>query len=330
MCVIEVSDEDIIGEDNDPMGTTVTSIDDRVRHFLDIKLAPTLAPLSQDRIIGAALFLVALVKVIALITSSTNSGLRLGCFLALAYSTSYLTIELITWSCAFQASRSGFKNTPAENLLDLLRLVDPGDNPLTFADKNTSLDSQSLIPLGDWLSTGSFSRREPNFPTTQIPPKRWNRAVAIATISLGLIGPLMWIVMLSNIWDPAKGAWILAVSAVGFFALRFIGKLLYNIARKGLSRTPRRVSSLEQGANIHAETGNVKNDPFVQYNTHGVLVFFLVWTWRRITTVNIYAMIWIIVVSYYFAHVFPVKAGLGYDSEKASAPQKPQWLDWLG
>lgn len=52
---------------------------ERIYDFLIVKSDPILAPLSQERVLSAVLFVVAFIKIIAMVKASTNSGIRLNC-----------------------------------------------------------------------------------------------------------------------------------------------------------------------------------------------------------------------------------------------------------
>ncbi|PGH19181.1 hypothetical protein AJ80_04150 [Polytolypa hystricis UAMH7299] len=334
------------GDGNDSSNDASASNDDRIHEFLTHRFAPILAPLSHERVLGAALFLTSFIKAMAMIKASSNSGVRLCCSIALAYSTSYLVLEILAWSYVFPLRHNNLKDIPPENLLDVVRLVDPGDNPFTFPDVEMKESLGQVIPLGNLVSlrnpaSSSATPVSTTTTTTTASFKRpWNITVALIAASLGLLGPLGWMLILSNIWNPARGAWILAVSAFAFLVVRLLGKKLYqSFCRysrgKSQNATPSAESGrsqssppLDQQTSVSATA--TASDPFVQYNTHGVFAFFLIWLWRRITVVNLYSAIWVVVICYYFAWIFPVKAGITPEDSGIEVPQKPVWLEWLG
>ncbi|KAF2811714.1 uncharacterized protein BDZ99DRAFT_475235 [Mytilinidion resinicola] len=340
-------------EATDPTDDDSDTLDDRIRDYLNSKLAPRLEPLSQERVLGAGLFLVAFIKIIAMVKASINSGVRLSCYLALAYSTSYIILEFLTWSYIFPLRHNSLRNVPPENLLDVIKYVDPGNNPFTFPSELGPKPNTTSIPLGSIspqsqtpLSLSSQVFRP--YPGSAEYP--WNKSIAIITATLGFLGPLTWLVVLSNILHPAYGAVIISCAAVGFLLARLGGKWVYHILRQTLLRpkpqqpsSGRSRNSISSQANANTNTATADpesgsettiptppRDPFVQYNTHGIIHFFTIWLWRRITVVNLYSAIWVAVICYYFARIFPVKAGLVGDSPEAMVPQKPRWLDWLG
>src|SRR6266536_2887516 len=97
------------------------------------RLKPYAEPLSLERMIGAALFIVALMKIITVFKAvSTNPAIRVTCIIALAYAFSFLIYEILVWSLALVNPGYSLECIPTDNLLELLRFVDPGNNPFTF------------------------------------------------------------------------------------------------------------------------------------------------------------------------------------------------------
>jgi hypothetical protein len=322
--------------------------DDRIRDFLNSKLAPRLEPLSQERVLGAGLFLIALLKIIAMLRVSSNGGVQLGCYLALAYSISYMVLEFLTWSYVFPLRNNSLRNVPPENLLDVIKYVDPGNNPFTFpSDQDaephtTSIQLTTIPPPSSTPSESIRSRVFRSYPVSTKYP--WNKSIAIITATLGILGPFLWLVILSNIFDPARGAVILAGSAITFLVLRLGGKWAYHVLRQVDFKPAITSGEIVSPQTHRSNTGSTTDperasttaapissrDPYIQYNTHGLVHFFALWLWRRVTVVNLYSAIWIAVICYYFVRIFPVKAGLLGDEADSMVPQKPRWLDWLG
>jgi hypothetical protein len=130
--------------------------------------------------------------------------------------------------------------------------------------------------------------------------------------------------------ESPRGALILTIAF--FFALRLLAELIYLRVRRLLTNSSNRInrnndpSSASQPAPTHLPNRE-PSGPSAQYNTHGTAVFFIVWIWRRLTVVNLYSAIWIAVICYYFARIFPMRTRLLSAEE---VPRKPLWLDWLG
>jgi hypothetical protein len=314
-----------------PPSTPISSPSDEIpasddNSFLVSKFAPILEPISTERVLGMALFIIAFTKVTAILTSSAKTELLLASLLALAYSASYLLFEILTWSLHFPFRSRKVREIPLENLLVVVKLVDPGDNPFTFPPAHRSENHQA----SSQLESGTTPNGNVPSTPTESPKYPWNKAVAAITAFFSFIGPLFWMIILSHVWSPPRGALILTIAF--FFALRLLAELIYLRVRRLLTNSSNRInqnndpSSASQPAPMHLPNRE-PSGPSAQYNTHGTAVFFIVWIWRRLTAVNLYSAIWIAVICYYFARIFPMRARLLSAEE---VPRKPLWLDWLG
>lgn len=152
------------------------------------------------------------------------------------------------------------------------------------SDLNKTLSQN--IPVGNLVPSSNPRHSNPSNPllNTRVSKVPWNKAVAVITIFLGVIGPLIWLLILSHIWSPARGALIPAVTAIAFLYVRLSGKWLYGTFRRTLFPKLNRqnTESGHSGTSIR-DISRLPGDPFVQCNTHGALTLFVLWIWRRIT-----------------------------------------------
>jgi hypothetical protein len=126
----------------------------------------------------------------------------------------------------FPLRNNSLKNVPLENLLKVIKLVDPGDNPFMFPSSDLNKTLSQNIPVGNLVPSSNPRDSNPSNPllNTRVSKVPWNKAVAVITIFLGVIGPLIWLLILSHIWSPARGALIPAVTAIAFLYVRLSGK----------------------------------------------------------------------------------------------------------
>jgi hypothetical protein len=202
------------------------------------------------------LFAVAFIKIIAKLVALPGSGIGLSCFLALAYSASYLILELMTWALAAPSSRNALKNVPFENLPEVVKLVDPGDNPFTFPPRALTNGSPPVLSMPRFASNGPSGSTQGIAATGTVDSRApWNRLVAAVVASLGFVCPLFWMLILSHIWSPTRGALILTTTAIAFAVLRTKWKWLYRKFRQQLhernSNFPARQAS-DQQAGVEA------------------------------------------------------------------------------
>lgn len=303
---------DIIA-DGDPSSTAVAALHSTgpsmTEEHLQGRFTPFTHPMSIERVIGMMLFSATFTKIIAILTIESRAEMLVACLLALGYSVSYLVLEALLWSVAYSFRKQRTYAISTEHLVQIVKLVDPGNNPFTF---------QPLLGLAN--------------PTQSRPEHdrahRWNKKITFIFASLGITAPVLWMVILSHIWKPTLGALVLSSSAIGFLALRILGKQAYIRIRAFLTR-PKPQSTATAVVEAPTRTPRpASTSTDVQYNTHGIVVFFAVWLWRRITVVNLYSAIWIAVICIYFARIFPSKVGT--QSPDGRPPRKPMWLDWLG
>jgi hypothetical protein len=297
------------------------------------RLKPYAEPLSLERMIGAALFVVALMKTITVFKAvSTNPAIRVTCIIALAYAFSFLIFEILVWSLALANSGCSLEGIPTDSLLELLRFVDPGNNPFTFPslsvlpDQRTSNPNIELASISAQAQSSAAASPPSNRDNVATSPTNipWNKAVALSAVSLGILGPLMWVFILSNIWRPSKSVFFLAISALAFLSLRLVGKMATRMGRLSLEQQilgtfPQWISQVDSKASVLATklTQRLYTDSSL---------FLIRWLWERITTVNLFSAIWVIVICVYYARLFPEHSLESSDEP----PAKPMWLDWLG
>jgi hypothetical protein len=297
------------------------------------RLKPYDEPLSFERTIGAVLFVTALVKIITVFaTASTNPAIRVTSIVALAYSFSFLIFEMLVWSLALVTSGYSLEDIPPESLLELLHFVDPGDNPFTFPSSSASpggRTSNLIMELASMSAQTQSGTAAPppsnasNIPTspTTVP---WNKAVAFSAASLGVLGPLMWIFILSNIWRPSKSVFFLSISALAFLSLRLVGQVATRIGHLSFAQQIL-IASPQWLWQLCEKASGLAKKLEQMFNTEPNL-FLVLWLWERITTVNLFSTIWVTVICIYFARLFPQHSleSLG------EPPAKPMWLGWLG
>lgn len=269
--------------------------------------------------IGAALFVISFTKTVTLFTAaSQNPAVRTTCMVALAYSLSFIIFEVLVWSLALSGQGYSLEDIPDENLLALLRYVDPGNNPFTFPSPPgpaSERSPNSAIELGSVSS--QFQRGRMPHPT--IVP--WNKAVALSAASLGILGPLMWIFILTTIWKPSKSVFLVTITALTFLCFRILVKVLrhYLSAVLTLITIPLWLQQLRKSISELALT--------LEKRSQSEPSLFLVrWTWERATTINFFSAVWVLVIGIYCVRLFP-----GHSLEGIGEPAaKPMWLDWLG
>ncbi|KAF3939207.1 hypothetical protein ABW19_dt0206094 [Dactylella cylindrospora] len=253
-------------------------------------------PLSAERILGVAIFSVSFMKGLIILAGSGRSEMLVPCVLALSYSFNFLVLEILTWTLLIPThSSKRVKNMPPEHLMEFARTVDPGDNPFTFP---------AVLPNGT-------------------PSYQWKKTIAILTSLPGFAGPLVWIALLSNLRRPSTAVLVIIITVFSIFGVRSVVKL-------ALSRLQRRyphlfglqyVRDVCSDIVVRAENTSMRHE-----NLFGVFFFFISWIFRRVSVANSYSCIWIGVICYYFARVFPLKVLEGGEQ----APSKPGWIDWLG
>ncbi len=298
------------------------SIRRRLRRYSD--------PISLERMIGTALFLTIFIKIVAILafTPAGTTALKVPSLLALSYSTSFLIFEFLVWSLALMNMRDSVENIPSANLVDLLRSIDPGDNPFTFPAPK-ALPSASSTTGGGEAAAASASAIElatqghggsgNGFSTQPLP---YDKSVLLASIFVGMAGASIWGVILANVWDINKAYFFVLLSAVAIVFIRITLKTGARIARapilQNLDAHPiwggpaRFISRLKKKARNR--------------RTSGPGMFALYWLFERITAINIFSVGWVMTICAYFAVVFP---GDLLD-EEGNGLEKPTWLEWLG
>ena len=281
-------------------------------------------PLSIERTIGAALFVVSLIKVVTIFgAESANPAVRVTSILAFAFAVSFLVLETLVWSLAVPSRGYAVDTVPAENMLELLRRVDPGDNPFTFPTSGEAPSgnaSEGIIELAPTSAQGGVSSH-PAAP----PPVPWNKAVAVCAASVGLLGPVLWVYVLSGFWAPGKPVVALASAGLAFLGVRLLAKVA---ARVG--RTPPWATRMLRVVPLPLQRGCEWMSLRLRERRRGSngkpghsLVH---WAQDRATTVNFFSAGWIVVVCIYFTRLFPEHSLEGMEGPLA----KPMWLDWLG
>jgi hypothetical protein len=279
----------------------VLSTEERFQEFLESKFDPiiSLCDASLVRFLGVLLTLFNLAKAITILSTSPHDpGTRITCLLAFGYASSYFVLEGITWSLTMPSNRQ-VKNIPLESFLPLLQSVDPGDNPFTFPQREPQNANDRGIPLAE-LRPANI--REPEAPRPQAP---WNKVVVIMTAILGLVGATMWMLLLSHIWNPPIGAAVITGSALLYVAFRQMLKYVQRFLRSRRAQKQARQENQPHGSG----TTRVPR----------ILVFLVLWIWRRSTSANLFSVIWLIAVTSYFTKAFPETEII-----------LPNWMVWLG
>lgn len=291
------------------------------------RLKPYAEPLSLERIIGTSLFILALVKTITLIaTASANHAVRLTSMVALAYSFTFIILESLIWTLALITPGYSLEHVPAEDLLELLRYVDPGDNPFTFPSSqvavrartpDTNIELGSVHPSAEVSTNPSHSTSENSNPQAYV---IWNRAVAVAVVSLGFLGPIMWIFILTNIWKPSRSVFIVTIASLALLLVRLLGKIGARLCFQHTSAT------LPPWARHLWSKISAVTKKFYEKSQTEMSPFLIRWVWERVTTVNLFSAIWLTVIITYCICIFPLHSLEGLEEP----PEKPSWLDWLG
>jgi len=287
--------------------------DDELHEFLESKFESVLSlcKVSLIRFLGVLLTLFSLAKVVAILSiTSRHPGSLTTCFLAIAYAVSYVLFESVTWSLTSPLNRQ-IKNVPLENFIPLLKSVDPGDNPFTFPAPGDPPNYNEIdIQLNEVGTQNTEEQRPPN----QTVP--WSKAVAVIIAALGLVGPATWMVLLSHIWRPPVAAGILTGSALLFLALRLLFKYLARLVRQWKRSRLQRTHFCQ--TNTNEKRGRARS-------LLNWLIYFIRWAWKRMTSVNLFSTIWIVVVVLYFSKAFPESI-----SGEGNEIVLPDWMVWLG
>jgi len=274
--------------------------------YLEAKFHETLSlcQFSQIRLLGLCLAIISFLKVLTILwIASSNPSVRATCIIAIIYATSYFILEGLTWTLVEFPGRRSVREVPLENLLPVVRYVDPGNNPFTFLHRQHGITSE--IQLHDLATQDRQSSNQVIFP--------WNTGVMCTVGTLGLSGPAVWMLLLSHIWNPFIGGLILTVSLAIFVLLRLAAKFL---RRKYFTETP-------GTANLETTEAQAVETAAIRFAKLKPAITVVKWSWRKVTTVNILSTIWIILLSYYVGKVLQENI-----SEEQVA--KPNWMDWLG
>jgi hypothetical protein len=280
---------------------------DQETNDLKGRLEPYDHPISTERIIGSSLFVLSLIKTITMLATAHGSpSVRLATCIALSYSFSFIVFEALLWSLAFVSPGYSLSDVPIDNLLGLLRIVDPGDNPFTFPAPGRHLNH---VASGSDVELQSNST-VPNEPTTSAVP--WNKAVALCAMFTLVFGPLLWVLLLRSIWLSNKPIFILAITALAYFVLRLMWSLLFSQHLGSRFKRPvhsGNLSALLQSSRLQARTN----------------LFMVTWVLERITTVNLFSALWLAMIVGYYSGSFGQLS-----KEEDDLLFKPLWLDWLG
>ena len=270
-------------------------------------MRPYANPVSAERVIGTSLFIISLTKTLAILATTPDSpAIRLAAFIALAYSFSFIVFEVLVWSLAFVSPGYSLMHVPVENFLELLRMVDPGDNPFTFSNLGSPAeDSEANLEL----EMHSMSTQARGYTDSSSVP--WNKAVAICAASSLLFGPFLWVFLLKSIWSSNKIVFYLSISALVFFAVRLSWKLALKRGQTSIYRNFSRMflaRKLLRGAEAR---------PYL---------FAIRWVFERVNTVNTFSALWLGVILLFYVGSFGQYSG----KEENNPLLKPMWLDWLG
>lgn len=287
-------------------------------------------PISLERTIGTGLFLTIFIKIIAILlfTPAGSTALKVPSLLALSYSTSFLIFEFLVWSLALMNMRGLVENIPPANLVDLLRSIDPGDNPFASPAPEASPPATSAAggrevaatyPSAIELASQGHSASGNGFTVQPVP---YDKAVLVAYVFVGMAGAFIWGVILSKAWEINKAYFFVLLSAVVTVFIRFTLKTGARIARAPvLQNTATHPSWGGPARFISRLKKQMRNK-----RTSGPGIFALYWLFERITAINIFSIGWVITICAYFAVVFPNDL----PDEEGNGLEKPAWLEWLG
>lgn len=281
-----------------------------MHNYLEAKFDETLSlcQFSPIRLLGLCLAIISFLKVLTILwISSSDSGTRATCIVAITYATSYFILEGLTWTLVEFPGRRSIREIPLENLLPVVRYVDPGNNPFTFPRRQHGITSE--IQLHNLATQDRQSREQVIFP--------WNAGVMCTVGTVGVSGPAVWMLLLSHVWNPFIGGIILIISLAVFVLLRLTGKFLH---RKYFIETPSTANF--ETAVAEAQTSDTADIRVAKLTPAISLVK---WSWRQVTTVNVLSAVWIILLSYYFGKI--LQENISQGEEQVA---KPNWMDWLG
>ena len=188
--------------------TVVNHSDNRIRR----RLKPYSTPISLERTIGILLLLTIFIKIIAILATATptaNTTLKVAALLALSYSASFLIFELLVWILAIGCLYSSVQDIPPKNIVDLVRSIDPGDNPFTFP---TSV-SDTPDPPDNGIELVTMEQ-EARLPGTRPQHRGCDRAVMLAFYFTGIAGVSIWAVILAHAWDNNRTYFSVLLAAV--------------------------------------------------------------------------------------------------------------------
>jgi hypothetical protein len=291
------------------------SIENRLESRLYLALRSYADPISPERIIGTTLFILSLIKTITLLsTESSVPEIRLAGSIALAYSFSFIVFELLVWSLVCARPEYELMDLPVENVLELLRAIDPGDNPFTFPSLAREESSGSDFEMTS-AATQIHARSQP--------PKPWDKSVGVCAASSLAIGPVIWVFLFHRIWSSNKVIFFLTVAALSFFGMK-VGSIL--AVRAGhASISQRLMSNIPTGLRTEIQRLSVTRKLWHAAESRPEL-YALRWVLERITTVNLFSALWVGVILLYFIGSFGQGSGQG----EGKPLLRPMWLDWLG
>jgi hypothetical protein len=256
---------------------------------------------------GLGLVTVSFVKILTVFsTSPSNLGVRATCILAIAYALSYFILEILTWTLVELPGRRSIRDVPLENLLPVIRYVDPGNNPFTFPLQSAAVNPE--IPLTNLAA--------PDIPQAEVQRFPWSKGVMYTVGTLGLSGPAVWMLLQSHIWNPLIGGVILVVSITVIIFLRLTTKFIH---RRYFAEPSTTVNM--EAAITESQARDPRNRaPLGNFRQR---ICAIKWIWRHLTTVNLLSATWIILLSFYFGRTFQ-------DILSDDPVAKPNWMDWLG
>ncbi|SPO06508.1 uncharacterized protein DNG_09198 [Cephalotrichum gorgonifer] len=251
--------------------------------------------LSIERAIGGLLVLTTLIKTSIILAGSgvSNTPVLIACLVAISYAASFVLFEVLTWSLSIPTSSYSMADMPRRNLLELLRIVDPGDLqiPCAAARKHENTKRQDLVlELGIISHTSQGSERAQSTTSTRSSITRTMMAVLFAGISIVLTS-LSWLVLIYYIWELSR----VVVETTAVIVVLGVG---IHLAAEAWGS---RITEPRPGGYAKALCG---------------------WLRGHTTPVNIISLVWIINIGAYIILAIP--------GQSAIELRTPMWLDWLG
>src|SRR5579859_4864220 len=134
--------------------------------YLEAKFHETLmlqCQFSQIRLLRLGLAIISFTKVLIIFSKFTsNPGVRATAILAIVYMLSYFILKILTWTLVEFPGHRLLHDIPHEDLLPIVRYVDPGNNPFTFPPP--VLANNTEIQLNDLATQGIADMEMRKYP----------------------------------------------------------------------------------------------------------------------------------------------------------------------